>query len=270
MKKIGCLLLIAVICLGLLAGCESADAKVTSHSNTKPTQLIPITSFTTPSTETVPSVGDPNLDGPFDGLSAFLDSENFVPGVSQSDFCDQLEKYRYDGKTVLELAIGYHYDSPDGGGYAGRNNQLDYRNDYEVTEDQQHANYNNYFKTVVPLEGMSLPYGIVFTDTVYDALEKMNLTIDPHKDFVADEGSDICMTLFQNGGTKLTLLDMGREKSPVEYLMRYILVYTEEYTVQRADGRIATVTRKLELAFSMDEDTLYWVSLYVNEYFKRG
>lgn len=268
MKKTWCLLFVAVICLSLLVGCGSATAPVTSNSTATQmqenptTQPIPTTSVATKNTEPVSIV-----EGSFDGLSAFLDNENFVPGVSQASFLAQLEKYRYEGKTVLELCPGYHYDGPNGGGYSGRNAQLSYRNDYEVTEDQQHANYNNYFQTAVPLEGMALPYGIEFTDTVYDAFEKMNLAIDPHKDFVTDEGSDICMTLFRDSSVKLMLLDMGREKSPVEYLMRYILVYTEEYTAQRADGRTVTVTRKLELAFSMEDDTLYYVSLYVNEYF---
>ena len=261
MKKALCVLLATVMCLALFVGCDSRPEATQGTSQTQP--LNPASSATR-NTDPVSVV-----DGPFDGLSAFLDNEQFVPGLSQKAFREQVEGYRYEGASLADHVMGSNYDGVYGGGYRGVGKLFSYRNDYQTTEDELFANYSNTFYTMVPLEGLKLPYGIAFTDTVKDAFEKMSLKFDPCTEFVANEGSDTDMTLFRDDKITLTLRDMGREKSPVEYLMRFKLIYTEVYTVQRADGRTATVTREVELAFSTIDDTLYRVSMYVNEYYKR-
>ena len=76
MKKMWCFLLVAVICSGLLAGCDSQPSTTSTIRNTEPVSVV---------------------EGPFDDLSAFLDNEQFVPGLSQTAFVNQLEKYRYSG-----------------------------------------------------------------------------------------------------------------------------------------------------------------------------
>ncbi len=56
------------------------------------------------------------------------------------------------------------------------------------------------------------------------------------------------MTLYSDDNITLIFQDLKRTQAPIEYEMPYVLIYSETYTTQRADGRSATVERTIKLS----------------------
>ncbi len=244
MKRTLLILLTTVICLSPLAGCDSKKPE-----EQKNVDLIPNTNIF--------------------GFSEFLDNETFIPGVSQGDFMDHIEKYTYNGEK-LEIA-GFHYDSRYGGGMGFNGSYYGGRNDYTVTDDEKYAIYSNSFYTLVELDNLDLPYGISFEDTLADAFAKIGIDKDPYEGFVSDEDEAWIMTLRDDGKTKLEFTNyklMPGESGKALY--DYELKYSETYQTVRADGREATVTRYVKMSFNDEEGNVFaMVQLYVEERYER-
>lgn len=195
----------------------------------------------------------------------FLDAAHFVEGMSQSEFINQMSRYRYEGSSINEIIEGMHYDGPYGGGYQASCDGFGYSNDYIASEDGTFANYKNSLSTRVQLEGLTLPNGINFSDSLGAVMQKLGTPFDIKKDFRADYDDASSMTLYNVGGVSLKitncLLGAGESGKP---LYDYELTYLEEYSVTRADGRLAVVTRCARLSFT-DENKLGQVNISVNE-----
>ena len=113
----------------------------------------------------------PDADIP--AFTEWLDSEGFVPGLSQSDMIEKMDGYTNNGQSVANTAAGYFYDGYNGGGYAAGGENFGFRNDYQASDNKKTADYTNSFYTRVPLDGLALPCGIEFEDTLRDVLKKL-------------------------------------------------------------------------------------------------
>lgn len=196
------------------------------------------------------------------GFSAYLDTMGFTPGMSQRNLFTLAESLMYEGKNIKEAAPGYFYDGQYGGGYRSQGNRFGFANDYTRSKDGASAiSYNNLY-THVPLEGMALPYGITFDDNLTILLQKAGFDIDYREDFISDETTPGVMTLFQDKSIHLTLTNysLTTDKND-EY--SYQIVYTEVYETPLTDGRVATATRTVNMAFTGTEDTVGFVSLRI-------
>lgn len=193
-------------------------------------------------------------------FSEFLDNEKFVPRMSQEEFKDQMGKYSYEGTPVLDIIAGFFYDGLQGGGFAAGGEHFGFKNDY--TAEDNVANYSNRIWTKVQLEGLTLPYGIDFDDSLSEVFQKMESTINPYSAFYADENSTTDMTLYSDEKAKLVFQDLKRTQVPVEYEMPYVLIYSEAYTTQLDDGRPDTVERTIKLSFSDKDGTADTLELF--------
>lgn len=247
MKK-SLLLLIVVFCLFSLIGCSTPEQE---SSDKNPVNLSPNTDITV--------------------FSQFFDSENFVPGISQGVFLEQMGKYSYEGMTVSESALGYFYDGPYGGGYKAGGELFGFHNDYTVKDNL--VSYSNQFSTKVELDGLKLPYEIDFKDSLADVFQKMGNPINPYDDFCADKGSYTDMTLYRDDHATFIFQDMKRVAEPVDYEMPYILIYSETYPIKRADGHSAFVERKIKMSFldkdGTENDLIGFFEIIVNETYER-
>lgn len=172
-----------------------------------------------------------------DGFITFLDNENFVPGVEQGDFIDQIGKYRYDELPLsLRLSDGFFYDGANGGGYRCLGFDLGIENKFQIDEEQGVATYTNRFYTYVPLEGLQLPYGIDFTDDLDSVLSKIGITKS-----AAELTEDV--RLWQDG-----YREINWQKGTAKYETGTLL-FTQEYGIAKSDGRPCKVVRRIYFSF---------------------
>ena len=189
-----------------------------------------------------------------DGFIEFLDNENFVPGVEQGDFIDQIGKYRYD-ELPLSLRFsfdGHFYDGANGGGYRCLGVDLGIENWFQIDEGQDVATYTNRFYTRVPLEGLQLPYGIDFTDNLDSVLSKLGILKS------ADELTED-VRLWQDG-----YREINWQKGTAKYETGTLL-FTQEYGIAKSDGRPCKVVRSVSFSFIGKTNGLEKVGFSVEE-----
>lgn len=208
----------------------------------------------------------PDADIP--AFTAWLDSEGFVPGLSQGEMIQKMETYTQNGESVANQLTGVHYDGYYGGGYAASGEGFGFRNDFQASENGKTADYTNSFYTRVPLDGLALPCGIEFEDTLRDVLDKLSISADPSVSFTADEGSDTVMTLYRDERYTLVFKNFLLSKEPIEVDIPYELIFTENYTFTRESGRESNVTRTAKLTFTPEDKVLHEFSVEVYENYK--
>lgn len=200
-----------------------------------------------------------------DTFSAYLDQEHFVPELSQGAMIDQMTKYSYQGTPIGELCTGFHYDGISGGGYNAFGEDFGYLNDYSQTSDGKYADYRNRLFTKLPLEGLSIPFGITFEDDLCQVMEKLGYPIDPVTEFSPDYPYDTLMTLYRDEDATVELTDYtGSSVTTFSYELRY----TETYSYLQSSGKtIATVTRHVILRFAPETYQLSYLELEVSEHY---
>ena len=209
----------------------------------------------------------PDADIP--AFTAWLDSEGFVPGLSQGEMIEKMDGYTNNGQSVANTAAGYFYDGYNGGGYAASGENFGFRNDYQASDDNKTADYTNSFYTKVSLGGLTLPFGIEFEDNLQEAMSKIGIASDPSVNFIADEGFNIALTLYRDERYTLVFKNWYLSTEPIEVDIPYELIFTENYTTTREDGRESNVTRTMKLTFKPEEKTLHDFSVKVHENYKR-
>jgi len=190
-------------------------------------------------------------------FSGFLDGENFVAGLGQGDFLAQMGKYRYEGIKLSDSMGLFHYDGEYGGGCGVNDKYFGFANDYMATEDGKSATYSNRFYTNIPLEGLTLPHGITFDDTLKTVLRKLGIIIDLKEDSVSDKENTGKITLRSDGTSSLELTNCLLSSDTIgKPLYDFELKYTENYQTTRKDGRISDVTRYIIMSFTDDNNKL--------------
>ena len=177
-------------------------------------------------------------------LSAYLDEEGFVPGMSQSDFIAKAEAI--EGGEVE----GMHYDGVQGGGWQAGGAFAYYTNDYRANDEEKYAIYSNTVTMLAESEGLKLPAGIRFSDTLADVLKKLSVEGDPLNEFSPDPGRTDVMTLYAEGNVTLRLARVN----DVGISLR--LEFTERSVRSMDDGRVETVTRRVDFSFAGENGTL--------------
>ena len=208
-------------------------------------------------------------DADITAFTEWLDGEGFVPGLSQGEMIEKMDGYTHDGKSVANSAESLFYDGYNGGGYAASGENFGFRNDYQASDDNKTADYTNSFYTKVPLDGLMLPFGIEFEDTLQEAMSKIGIASDPSVNFIADEESNITMTLYRDERYTLVFKNWYLSTEPIEVDIPYELIFTENYTTTREDDRESNVTRTMKLTFKPEEKTLHDFSVKVHENYKR-
>ena len=204
-------------------------------------------------------------------FSQFLERENFVSGVSQGEFKEQLNDYRYEGTPITDIVHGFFIDGEWGGGYYASCDLFGFCNDYKA--ENGNVNYTNQFWTKTPLDGLQLPYNIGFDDSLTKILRKIGIETEPYDNFTADASAQTDMTLFSKGNTKLILRDPSRAEKPTEHEMPLLLIYSETCQTTRGDGIPVTVERIVTMSFekklSSKNDTLEKFAMSVTEVYQR-
>lgn len=203
-------------------------------------------------------------------LAQYLDHMHFVPQLSQGDLMDQMEQYTYNGKTALELSQGVFYDGPHGGGFDGSGELCGFHNSYQTTEDGQCATYANSMYTRVPLEGLELPLGITFDDTLQTVLHKLQLDADPQsiqgtRNLCSDGDTVIALTTNE---LLPSIPGIAGETENLQYACR--LEYTQTYETTRGDIDPAEVTRMVTMYFKEGSGRLAYFEMSVKERYKRN
>lgn len=183
-------------------------------------------------------------------LSAYLDEEGFVPGMSQAEFIAKAEEI--EGGEVE----GMHYDGVQGGGWQAGGTFAYYTNDYRADEEQKYAVYSNAVTMLAESEGLKLPAGIRFSDTLADVLKKLAVEGDPVNEFSPDPGETDVTTLYAEGNVTLRLARVG---------ISLRLEFIERSARTMDDGRIDTVTRRVRFSFADENGTLKNYFIIVTE-----
>lgn len=189
-------------------------------------------------------------------LSSYLDDMRFVPGLSQSDLLEQMERYSYNGETVAELEAGVFYDGPYGGGFDAPGELFGFNNDYSETEDHEYANYSNSFYTKVPLDGLKLPAGIGFEDSLGTVIDKLV----PDADW-KDRVGTVTLSSDDHFVLEFTKHKATSEESPY----RYELNYKETYQLTLENASATDVTRSVTMSFADKRSKLGLFEIAVRE-----
>lgn len=186
-------------------------------------------------------------------LSAYLDEEGFVPGMSQAEFIAKAEEI--EGGEVE----GMHYDGVQGGGWQAGGTFAYYTNDYRADEEQKYAVYSNKVTVNAESEGLNSPAGIRFSDTLPDVLKKLSVEGDPINVFTPDPGRTDVMTLYAEGNATLKLSRVTDLGLPTR------LEFVETSTRTLDDGRVDTVVRRITFSFADGNGTLNNYTISVTE-----
>ena len=209
------------------------------------------------------------------GFSEYIDSENFVPGINQGDFIEQMGKYKYNGEAITDIIGGFHYDGLSGGGYRTSGGLFGFKNDYTAESGSKYAVYKNEFHTSVALDGLTLPNEISFEDTLVDIFEKLGIE---YNDFVPDgqtQGEASAygeMTLYTDEASSLKIKRLPKKDSEhsQEKHYEYVLSYTEIYQGEFRDGKKEIITRSISFSFENEESQLGIFSISVAEKYERS
>ena len=183
-----------------------------------------------------------------DLLVSYLDSEGFVNGLSQARFCDLIDDFFYQGKCIRELVNEMNYDGELVYGLEATGELFGYGNDYTENEYRTYAYSTNYFYTSVNVDGLTLPRGISFGDTLGEVIAKLSGT-NAFSEFVADEGSYIEMTLYVSGDMVLTLNKASGDKS-------YTLNFRHTSKFEDSYGNTVFATRSVTFDFDSQNQKL--------------
>ena len=198
-------------------------------------------------------------------FAAWLDSEGFVPAMSQSKMLQKMDSYTYNDVSVKKATVGYFYDGQYGGGYSSNGENFGFHNNYTASQNGETADYSNSFYTQVPLDGLTLPFEIEFGDTLRDALTKMGISQKLPSDFTPDKGEDSAMTLYSDERYTLVFNNLNLSKEPIETDAPYELIFTENYIFTRGNGKESNVTRTIKLTFTADQNELHEFHLQISE-----
>ena len=182
-------------------------------------------------------------------LSDYFMKENFVPGLSQGQFLSMIESFSYNDKSLMDILSINHYDGPNGGGCFGGDDLFYISNDYNTSDITRTC--TNYFKTTVSLDGLDLPFGITFNDTLDTALEKLMIDFDVQSDFSADDPNAGIMTLYKDESSYLKFVNhlfVPSNNGPPAY--NYTLQYSETYKYLNGNGTEVTVKRTVTMDFA--------------------
>lgn len=179
-------------------------------------------------------------------LSRYLDAYGFVGKLSESDFViGVLSQFSYEGQPLSELPItSGSGELPDGGFtstifYAEEHGALEFGYTSMIpTYTNERSEYG--LRTQTALEGFALPYGMVFGESLEEALKKLNVEISTPP---VASGETL---LYQVGNKSLCLV------SDREATVPYRLVFKETVTSTVSAYRSATVERTLTLSFEQD------------------
>lgn len=218
MKRFISVLLAGVFLILSLSACEKRD----------PSENLPEKEFTTA------------------GFLECLDRENFKKDVTQTAFLDQVDKYSYRGRKVTDLALPAYFDGVHGGGIMGWGDFLGIHNEYYA--DDEKITYTNEIDTLVPLDGLVLPYDIKFDDSIQTVFKKIGIKEDLDKAFEPNQTSVTEKTLFENKTEALILIKHNTyTESDNKY--SYSLKYTETESAIEGERDEITV-RSVEMSFS--------------------
>ena len=203
-------------------------------------------------------------------LSAFLDDEGFVFGMTQSEFIAKAEKI--EGKEVE----GSHYDTTSGGGWIGNGENALYEYFFrdERERDVGGAVFSCTVSATSKTKGLKMPAGISFSDTLAAVLKKLSIEGDPINDFKPDpddpDGADV-MTLYSKRGKKLKLSDLrpaegdSEEETSEESGFALELEFYDVFTAKVTGGRQRTVQRTIRLSFADENSALGKIAICVRE-----
>lgn len=198
-------------------------------------------------------------------LTAWFDSEEFIPPISQSKMIEKMDTYTYNGKSIYDATLGFYYDGQYGGGCAANGESFGFCNDYTASKDGKTVEYTNSFYTKVPLDGLTLPFGIEFDDALGDVMAKLGTTIRLPANFAPDGDADNTMTLYKDERYTLIFKDLTLSKEPITTDSPYELIFTENYTYTRKNDIVSIVTRTIKLAFANDEKALCEFNVEIQE-----
>lgn len=201
-------------------------------------------------------------------FTSWLDREGLVAGMWQSELVNKMESYTYNGQPIPGAVIGHYYDGLYGGGYVAQGEHFGFKNDYTASEDEKTADYTNSFYTKLPLDGLRLPFGIEFEDSLNDVMAKLGITMDLTSSFTPDDGTDIVMTLYRDEHYMLVFKNLSLSEDQIESDIPYELIFTENYSYTRNDGRESNVTRTVKLTFTHDDKLLHEFSVKIRENYK--
>ena len=212
----------------------------------------------------------------FDVYSAYLNEIGIVPGLSTEEWTSLVGAYRYEGVDILHSPAGgpfFAYELENGGGCEFIGTLFGFSDVFQIQEDGLHAENVRRFYTNTDLDGLTLPFGIVFSDSLATVLQKLSVDLDLQSGFVSDPDQTGTMTLFCEGKTSLKLHDLllqcdESDLSSGKPLYDYRIEYTEEYCVTLESGREEAVTRRINLSFTDSENnSLGMFDIAISEYF---
>ena len=188
-------------------------------------------------------------------FSDYLDSVGMCEGLSQYELNKKMKQCSYNGTSVSEMVVMLYYDSQVGGGLDATGELVSYYNDYRETEDG-YANYSNRIDIKVQLDGLDMPNGVMFGDSIEDTLNKCGISLSIESDAVSGKEN---ITLYSDENA---VVQLDLQHANLEY--GYSLKYESSFKSAYRDGN---VTRYIIMCFDKD-NKLASLSMSVKQNYK--
>ena len=254
MKKIA-LVLLSLLLLASFCACANSIPDETTTATEVNAQTTELQAVPPKPEEVIPT------------FQAFLDGEGFDENLSEGFLINQIiPKYTYEGKTIDEYSPGAFWDgTTDQNGNASYGFQTINNNEgrFEVYYSYSNGEKIASFHSKVPLQGLYLPFGISFGDSMAEVAEKMGLDFDP-SDFTADNLQDGSITLLSMNGASLIYSDYRKVQRDDFVAIDRLPYYYRFSETQSLVSGTGTYYRSLLFGFNNDETGLSELTIKVN------
>ncbi|MBR5273365.1 MAG: hypothetical protein IKU25_08270 [Clostridia bacterium] len=179
-------------------------------------------------------------------FKSYLDYDINFDGLTQSEFIDKIEEYRYNGESVMGAVQTALYDGASGGGWLASGDLFTFYYDYNVSADGKRANVTKALYTSVALEDLILPYGVKFGDSLASVFNTFDIDFRPYRNLKPDRYSVTDLTIYDDGTLSLRF-KVIQDAVGVEF--PYEFVFTEKYD----NDQHVSVKRTVILSFDKSE-----------------
>jgi hypothetical protein len=173
-----------------------------------------------------------------------------------------LSKYKYNG-TALDTSCGVFVDTANGGGWSTNGHSWSARNYYD--SDGRNAEYSNSFSFQVPIEGLTMPYGIEVGSSISDAFERICIKAEAEEVITSKEAKQELL-IYKSDSELLELKPTLKNNE----ISTYTIAFAKKQIVKDSNGDNITVTKTFDIDFKHKDGTwtLETVSVKVNENYK--
>ena len=183
-------------------------------------------------------------------FSHALDRNGFLSGETRYNF-DLLLYYCSNENKILSRYIGKTFSDEYGYTVSVETNDIfSGSNTYHAAGERNNEQYDMTLTFYCPVEGLTIPYGLSFGDTLDSVLKTVSCSADPW--VVGENAWTMLLSRKKEDGVESTLKLIDYSRMPDSTSRDLAIVFTEICQATHKDGQTFDVTRSVRLGFGAE------------------